>query len=545
MSRSTQREGKDVSPADVHVIGGAAAGDVPPAAAIGGKAFHLAGMAALGLAVPPAFVLGTRHCAAVPATGLAADVRAALPEALAHVEAATGRRLGDARRPLLVSVRSGAPVSMPGMMQTLLNVGLSDRTLPGVLRLSGNPRLAWDAYRRLIAQFGEVVAGVPAETFAGVDRGASARAPDFAELRALAQRHLDAYREATGHAFPQDPREQLERAIAAVFASWHAPHARRYRTSHAIPDVPGTAVIVQAMVFGNAGGRSGAGVGFTRDPTTGAPGLWVDYLSDAQGEDVVSGRRVAHGAGALVATLPDAWAELVGAADRLERTFGDMQDFEFTVEDGRLYLLQTRPGKRSPLAALRILLDLADEGIIDAHEALVRADALDPARLAITRVVADGGAASVPAAHAASANAGVAVGEIALDEARAAARTAAGAAVVLVRRDAETSDLAALDLACGLLTQHGARTSHAAVVARQLGKVCLVGCVGLDIDLAARRIRVGDAVLAEGDVITLDGNAGCVYVGAARTVVERPAPLLARLDALRGAVPASAAAAAR
>ncbi len=526
-----------MSRADVHFIGGPANADraALPAAAIGAKAHHLMRMAALGLPVPPAFVLGTRHGSVAPASGLAPDVRAALPDALAHVGAATGRRFGDPRRPLLVSVRSGAPVSMPGMMQTLLNIGLSDRTLPGLLRLTGNPRLAWDAYRRLVAQFGEVVAGLPAEAFAEDERAAGARPRDFAELRAQARRHLDAYRDVAGHAFPQDPQEQLERAIAAVFASWHAPHARRYRAAHAIPDAPGTAVIVQAMVFGNAGGRSGAGVGFTRDPTTGEPGLWVDYLPDAQGEDVVSGRRVAHGARALVAALPAAWSELAAAADRLERAFADMQDFEFTVEDGRLYLLQTRAGKRSPLAALRILLDFADERIVDARESLARAAELAPERIVVTRVVADDGAASAPLARAASANAGVAVGEIALDEARACARAAAGAPVVLVRRDAETSDLAALDLARGLLTQRGARTSHAAVVARQLGKVCLVGCTALAIDAEARRVRIGDTVLAEGDVVTLDGNTGCVYAGAVRTVDERPDALLARLAALRDA----------
>ncbi|MCC7218052.1 MAG: pyruvate, phosphate dikinase [Burkholderiales bacterium] len=520
---------------DTFAIGSAAAAAATPSV-IGAKGWHLARMAALDLPVPPAFVIGTRHCPAGDGGGASAEVRAALPELLAPVEAATARRFADARCPLLVSVRSGAPASMPGMMQTLLNVGLSERTLPGLLRVTGNPRLAWDAYRRLIAQFGEVVARVPVEAFedarCALAGGGDERGLDFAQLRALASRFLAVYREAAGEPFPQDEREQLERAVAAVFASWRSPHAVRYRRAHDIPEVPGTAVIVQAMVFGNAGGRSGAGVGFTRDPTTGAPALWVDFLANAQGEDIVSGRRVAHGATQLATAVPDAWAGIAAAARQLEHAFGDMQDFEFTVEDGRLYLLQSRAGKRSALAALRILLDLHDEGVIDAATALTRAEALDPASLVVARVVAEDGNGLAPLAQAASANTGVAIGEIALDEARAQARTDAGASVVLVRRDAETADLAALALAQGLLTQRGARTSHAAVVARQLGKVCLVGCGALAIDAAARRVHVGGRVLAEGDVVTLDGNTGSVYAGAARTVAERPLTLLARLATL-------------
>jgi pyruvate,orthophosphate dikinase len=514
-------------------------GTTPPIAAMGAKAHHLARMADLGLPVPPAFVLGTRHCAdSLGASGLRPNIRNALPPLLATVEEQTQRSFGDARRPLLVAVRSGAPVSMPGMMQTLLNIGLSDRTLAGFLRLTGNPRLVWDAYRRLVAQFGEVVAGVPAEAFeytqSATALGPGEPALDFAALRALTQRHLDTYRQATGTAFPQDPQEQLERAITAVFASWQAPHARSYRQTHGIPDEPGTAVIVQAMVFGNAGGRSGAGVGFTRDPTTGEPGLWVDYLPNAQGEDVVSGRRIAHGAQRLALMMPEVWSELTATADKLERAFADMQDFEFTVEEGRLFMLQTREGKRSALAALRILLDLHDEKIIDAGAACARAAAIESARLTVPRVIAADGGTLIPLAQAASANTGVAIGEIVLDEAAARARVDAGAAVVLVRRDAETTDLAALDVAQGLLTQRGARTSHAAVVARQLGKVCLVGCARLVVDVTGRTVRIGERVLAEGDVITLDGNSGQVFAGAALTVSERPDELLARLAALPG-----------
>lgn len=513
----------------------------PTLSAMGAKAHHLLRMNELGLPVPPAFVLGTRHCAETLATGgLSRAVRDALPALLAGLESATGRRLGDARNPLLVSVRSGAPVSMPGMMQTLLNIGLSSRTFDGFLACTGNPRLAWDAYRRLVVQYGSVVAGLPEAKFDELQLATTGerdeRLLDFSQLRSVAQRGLDLFRELSGASFPQDPHEQLERAITAVYASWNAPHAQSYRHTHGIPDAPGTAVIVQAMVFGNSGGKSGAGVGFTRDPTTGEPGLWVDYLDNAQGEDVVSGRRVAHGAGRLAVAAPSAWHQLVGSAAQLEHAFADMQDFEFTIDDGRLYMLQTRAGKRSDLAALRILLDLHEEGIIDADEARRRAAAIDVERLAIRRIETDGGVALVPIAEAASANAGVTTGEIALDEAQARTRVAAGAAVVLVRRDAETADLAALELAQGLLTQRGARTSHAAVVARQLGKVCLVGCETLEIDASERRVRLGDRTLREGDVVTLDGNTGAVYAGAARIVSERPLALLARLARLQDAL---------
>ena len=287
------------------------------------------------------------------------------------------------------------------------------------------------------------------------------------------------------------------------------------------------------MVFGNAGGQSGAGVGFTRDPVTGEPALWVDFLFNAQGEDVVSGRRSANGHDELAAVLPDVWQALTAAARQLEQAFGDMQDFEFTVQEGRLYMLQTRSGKRTPRAAACIALDLLDEGLIGPALALERTAGLDRTALAGRRIVAAGGSAPQPLARAATASSGVAVGEIALDEARAAARRDAGVPVILVRRDAETGDIAALESAVGLLTQHGARTSHAAVVARQLGKVCLVGCAELQVDETARSIKVGDTTLPEGQLLTLDGNDGVVYAGAAQVETQYPEQLVARLQALR------------
>jgi pyruvate,orthophosphate dikinase len=317
-----------------------------------------------------------------------------------------------------------------------------------------------------------------------------------------------------------------------VFASWHGARARAYRELHGLPHTMGTAVTVQRMVFGNAGGLSGAGVGFTRNPSSGEPLPWVDFLFNAQGEDVVSGRRSAPGHDELAAVAPGVWAALLRAAGQLERAFGDMQDFEFTVQDGQLYLLQTRGGKRTPQAAARIALDLCDDGVIPPAVALERTRGLDARALALRVIAAEGGALA-PLARAGSAASGVACGEIALDEARVRERKAVGVSVVLVRRDAETSDLAALELADGLLTQRGARTSHAAVVARQLGKVCLVGCEGLAIDEAGRQLEVGGRVLREGEPITLDGNEGVLYAGTTRIEERIPHELLERLERLR------------
>jgi pyruvate,orthophosphate dikinase len=329
---------------------------------------------------------------------------------------------------------------------------------------------------------------------------------------------------------------QLTGAIEAVFASWQSDKAREYRRLNHIAGTIGTAVTVQQMVFGNAGGQSGAGVGFTRDPATGEPGLWVDFLFNAQGEDVVSGRRSAHGHDELAAVLPAVWKALVDAAHQLEQALSDMQDFEFTVQDGRLFMLQTRVGKRTPQAAARIALDLLDEHVITASVARERTAGLDRQSLAQTRIVSASGAPILPLAAAATASIGVAIGEIALDGARARARHGAGAAVVLVRRDADTSDISALESAVGLLTQRGARTSHAAVVARQLGKVCLIGCADLKIDEADRTIVIGSTSFQEGDVLTLDGNQGGVYGGAAQTETHYPDGLLTRLAVLRQGV---------
>ena len=526
-------------PPEVYLIG---CGDVPAspglasAKSMGFKAWNLLRMAELSLPVPAAFVIGTRYCTELATSGKHSD--AVLWQAgLQALERSTGQVLGDARHPLLLSVRSGAPVSMPGMMDTLLNIGLCDATVPGLMRQTGNPRLVWDAYRRLVATYGEVVAGLPASSFDQATiqlfPGRDERELDFAELRALTLRFLEIYALSVEKPFPQDPIEQLDGAINAVFASWQSTKAREYRRLNGIAADTGTAVTVQRMVFGNAGGRSGAGVGFTRDPASGEPAPWVDFLFNAQGEDVVSGRRSANGHDELAIVMPEVWSELKEAARQLEHHFGDMQDFEFSVEDGRLFLLQTRSGKRTPQAAARIALDLLDEGTIGPELALERTSGLDRESLACRCVVAAAGTQLFPLGQAASASSGVAVGEITLGEARAYARHQAGAPVILVRRDAETSDIAALESATGLLTQRGARTSHAAVVARQLGKVCLVGCSEMQIDEVAHTVRFGETCWNEGDLITLDGNDGRVYAGAAQVETQHPEDLIERLQALR------------
>lgn len=501
---------------------------------VGAKAYNLWRMASMGIPVPPALVLGTPYTDN-PDSALAPLARAGIPA----LERATGLGFGDQRNPLLVSVRSGAPVSMPGMMETLLDIGLNDQTVQGLVRQTGNPRLAWDCYRRLVANYAEVVDGLPpapfAEALQRLTRGGSEQSLDFRALRELTRTFMGIYQQALGRAFPQEVDAQLRGAVKAVFKSWHSAKAREYRRINAISENAGTAVAVQRMVFGNSGVQSGSGVGFTRDPITGEPALWLDFLVNAQGEDVVSGRRNAFGAEQLQRVAPRAWESLRELVPLLERAFGDMQDFEFTVERGELHMLQTRAGKRTRLAAARIALDLLDEGIIDHATALERTRDIHAGHLGITRLNREHGdnAAARLLASAVVAGPGVVAGEIVLDEQSARERTCRGIPVILVRQEAETEDLAALDLAQGLLTRRGARTSHAAVVARQLGKTCLVACEAIDLNPQSRSVRIGELLLHEGDWITLDGNRGQVYGGRLDMTIETDQALTQRLDALR------------
>jgi pyruvate,orthophosphate dikinase len=501
---------------------------------LGSKAHNLLQMAQAGLPVPPAFVITTPVCRVCLEGEIPELVRGEVAAALRQLESVTRRRFGGERRPLLVSVRSGAPVSMPGMLETVLNVGLNDATVRAFIRATGNPRLAWDCYRRLIQSYAEVVHGCPAEPFEKVvgryvaESGAETeRELDAPALRAIAQEFLDLFHVLAGRRFPQDPGVQLMDAIAAVFRSWQSEKAREYRRLKDIDERMGTAVTVQTMVYGNGGSASGSGVAFTRNPATGDKALYVDFLLNAQGEDVVSGRRSIDAAMDLASILPSAAAELRQFAQTLERHFKDLQDFEFTVEDGRVYLLQTRSGQRTPWAALQVAVDMVREGLIDAETALRRLAALDIEAISRSRlVVADG---QTLLARATSAGVGAAVGPIALDGEAARRFVAQGQSPLLLREEICTDDIAALALCAGVLTAAGGRTSHAAVVARQLGKVCLVGCQGLRIDPSRRRAVFGEVALPEGDVISLDGDEGRVFRGAIGYETEVPADALAEI----------------
>jgi pyruvate,orthophosphate dikinase len=505
---------------------------------VGAKAWNLMRMAQIGLPVPPAFVLPTTwRRRAEP--GREAALRRTLGEGIAKLEAVTGLTFGGTRRPLLVSVRSGAAVSMPGMMETVLDVGLNAETVEGLIRSTGNPRLAWDSYRRLLQGYAEVVAGLPTAPFDALVAAAlkqadveSDRELDHRELRALTAAMLDCYKELSGVAFPADPRDQLAAAAAAVFRSWDAPKAASYRRLNAISDDAGTAVTVQTMVYGNAGGASGAGVGFTRNPATGARELYFDFQFNGQGEDVVAGRQRLNDNERLRTALPHVWALLNDVCRQLEAMAGDAQDFEFTVQSGVLFLLQTRRAKRTDWAALTIAVDMVEEGLLTPAKALALLDGIKLDAVVRTSFPEAG---TPPLATAEVASIGVASGAVALDPEAVKRASEAGAPAILVRQETVTTDIEGMALAAGILTATGGRTSHAAVVARQLGKVCLVACPGLEIDLPHRQCRIGDALVNEGDFLSLDGNTGAVRLGRLEPLTERPERALAAIAAWRRA----------
>lgn len=503
---------------------------------VGKKAWNLMRMAKAGLPVPPAFVLPTAWCHRDLASQ-DAKLRQALADGIAALESATGLAFGAARRPLLVSVRSGAAVSMPGMMETVLDIGLNAESVEGLIRLTGNPRLAWDSYRRLVQSYAEVVVNLPTEPFDVLVAAALAQAEadterdlDHRSLRMLTAAMLDCYRKLTGSTFPADPAEQLAQATKAVFRSWDAPKAVSYRRLNDISDKAGTAVTVQTMVYGNAGGASGAGVGFTRNPATGARELYFDFQFNAQGEDVVAGRQKLRDNDRLRLVLPAVWARLEEICHELEALFGDAQDFEFTVQSGVLFLLQSRNAKRTDWAALMIAVDMVEEGVLKPADALARLDGIEVG--AITR---SSFALPVPdtLAMAEVAGMGVTSGVIALDSEAVKRFSSDGTPSILVRHDTVTSDIEGMALAAGILTASGGRTSHAAVVARQLGKVCLVACPGLEIDLDHRHCQIGGTHLNEGDFLSLNGNTGAIHSGQLTPLNERPEKALATVAAWR------------
>ena len=500
---------------------------------VGNKAWNLMRMSAAGLPVPAGFVLPTDWCGRIGPRSNEEELERALASGIAALETATGLGFGSRRRPLLVSVRSGAAVSMPGMMETVLNVGANPETVEGLVGYAGNPRLAWDCYRRLIQGYAEVVEGLPRGPFEelvaqALTRGGvhAERKLDYEMLRQLTRDLLDCFRELAGSPFPNDPYEQLRRAALAVFRSWSLPKAVAYRAANEIDSAGGTAVTIQRMVYGNAGGASGAGVAFTRDPATGTRELYLDFEFNAQGEDVVAGRLLARGDRQLRRTLPLAWRELEEAGRTMEALFQDAQDFEFTLQSGKLYLLQSRSAKRTPWAALRIAVDQVEEGLIAPAEGLARIAHMDVDSVVRTRLART---STEPLAEAQVAGMGVASGAIALDSEAARRLAEAGKPVVLVRREMDTADIQGMIHATGVLTAAGSRTSHAAVVARQLGKVCLVACSNLSIDLSQRCCRIGWKTMQEGDFVSLDGNDGGIYAGQLEVVSERPERELAKI----------------
>jgi len=469
---------------------------------LGGKGVGLAEMTQLGVPVPAGFTITTDACRAyLQEGGLPDGLEDEIAEHIARLEERAGKRFGDPDDPLLVSVRSGAAISMPGMMDTILNVGLNDVAVQGLARSTGNEEFARDCYRRLIQMYGETVDGVPHDRFRVDDTIESARA---------------AYAAETGRDFPQDARQQLRRAIVAVFESWNSPRAQVYRHTYDIPDDIGTAVNVVQMVFGNKGDQSATGVCFTRDPSTGEQGLYGEYLVNAQGEDVVAGIRTPQPIEEMRERLPEAFQQLLDTMARLEHHYRDMQDIEFTIEDGRLFLLQTRSAKRTAAAAVKAAVDMAAEELITRDEAIAR---IDPSQLdQLLHPMLDPNAEFEVAARGLNASPGAASGKIVLDADTAEERGKAGESVILVGWETTPDDIHGMIQAKGILTAHGGMTSHAAVVARGMGKPCVSGCEGLELDAQTGVVRLGGEELHVGDVITIDGGTGRVIVGEVRLV---------------------------
>ena len=506
---------------------------------LGGKGANLAEMTNLGVPVPPGFTIACAVCVDYLRSGTFPEsLRDEVATNLRRLEESTGRGLGDTTSPLLVSVRSGAPVSMPGMMETILNLGLNDRTVVALARQSGSARFAYDSYRRFIQMYSDVVLGVPIQNFEHLLR--AKRMTEGVEtdaelsegaLRNLVEEYKAVVRNVTGSPFPMDPQIQLWGAIEAVWKSWTLKKAIDYRRANAISETLGTGVNVVAMVFGNLGDDSGTGVAFTRDPSTGERRFYGEFLVNAQGEDVVAGIRTPLDIEQMADRLPGSYAELLETKDRLERHFRDMQDIEFTVERGKLYLLQTRTGKRTAAAAIRIAREMVDEGLISRAEAVNRvvADQLDQ----LLHPIIDPQARAKPLCFGLPASPGAAAGRAVFDPDAAERRHAAGEAVILVRDETTPEDFHGIVAARAVLTARGGMTSHAAVVARGMGKCAIVGCKDIEIDIERRTFHVNGTTVTEGDWITLDGATGRVFVGDLPTIPSE----IVRVTS--GALPAS------
>lgn len=504
---------------------GEAEGDAKQRDLLGGKGANLAEMTNLGIPVPPGFTIATDVCEAYysnnkqhPA-GLKEEVEANL----ARLEQVMGKKLGDPEDPLLVSVRSGAAVSMPGMMETVLNLGLNDRAVEGLAKQSGNPRFAYDAYRRFIQMFGNVVMGVSSEHFEkeleklkkkkGVKEDTELNAAD---LKGLIKVFKEVYSKHTKKPFPQDPKEQLWAAIDAVLESWNSPKAVKYRSIHSIRGLKGTAVNGQAMVFGNYGNDSGTGVCFSRDPSTGENKFYGEYLINAQGEDVVAGIRTPEKISQLEKKNPEVYRQLVEIKNRLENHFKDMQDIEFTIQQGKLYILQTRTGKRTGPAAVRMAVDMVQEGLITKEEAIKRIDPEQLYQLFHPQIDPKAKKSATLLAKGLNASPGAASGQIVFTAEDAEAWAASKKSVILVRKETSPEDIGGMHAAKGILTSTGGMTSHAAVVARGMGRPCVAGCK--DITVSGKTMRVKGKSFKEGDYITIDGNTGEVFEGSLKLI---------------------------
>jgi pyruvate,orthophosphate dikinase len=487
---------------------------------LGGKGANLAEMTRMGLPVPPGFTITTEACRYFLEHGHGPNgLRVQIAQHVTRLEEEMGRKLGDPEDPLLVSVRSGARFSMPGMMETVLNIGLNDASVAGLARKANDDHFAWDSYRRLIQMFGKTVLDLPGEDFehaldqmkqtSGVKTDVEL---PVEALRKLVDIYKSIVRDGTGHEFPQDPYQQLDLAIRSVFHSWNTDRARLYRRQERIPHTLGTAVNVQAMAFGNAGQGSGTGVAFTRDPGSGAPGVYGDYLADAQGEDVVAGIRNALPLQSLEALDPAAYEQLMDAMKQLEMHYRDLCDIEFTIEKGKLWMLQTRVGKRTAAAAFRIAVQLVDEGVISMDEALMRVSGHQLGQLMFPRFAASSDHERVGKGM--NASPGAAVGRVVFDSPTAVKWTEAGEHVILVRRETNPDDLEGMIAAAGILTSRGGKTSHAAVVARGMGKTAVCGAENLDVDTKGRVITTESGlIIKEGDVLSINGSTGDVFLG--------------------------------
>ena len=496
---------------------------------LGGKGANLAEMTNLGIPVPPGFTITTEACTTYLTTGSEpAELADEVSTHLAAMETAIGRKLGDPDDPLLVSVRSGAKFSMPGMMETVLNIGLNDASVQGLARQAGNDRFAWDSYRRLLQMFGKTVLDIEGEHFEdAIDAAKSAKGTkndldlDADDLRGLVDTFKGVIRDHAGREFPQDPREQMNLAVQAVFNSWNADRAILYRRQERIPADLGTAVNVQSMVFGNVSMDSGTGVAFTRDPASGAQGIYGDYLQNAQGEDVVAGIRNTLPLSDLENIDKPAYDQLLEIMATLEGHYKDLCDIEFTIERNKLWMLQTRVGKRTAAAAFVIATQLVDEGKIDLSEAITRVSGAQLAQLMFPTF--DEKVDKQQIAKGMNASPGAAVGKAVFESHRAAELAASGEQVILVRRETNPDDLVGMIAAQGILTSRGGKTSHAAVVARGMGKTCVCGAEELEVDLKNRKFTVGDVVVNEGDVVSIDGTTGAVYLGE---VPVQPSPVV-------------------